>query len=59
MMSHLAFVLIAYGVTAATLAALIGWVLMDQRGRRAELAELEARGVRRRSAENEGAGHVQ
>ncbi len=58
-MSHLAFVLIAYGATALTIAALILWVLIDQRGRRQELAELEARGVRRRSAENAGGGHVQ
>ena len=57
-MSHLAFVSLAYGATALTFAALIGWVLIDQRGRRAELAELEARGVRRRSAEKAGADHV-
>lgn len=58
-MSHLAFVSLAYGATALTFAVLIGWVLVDQRGRRAELAELEARGVRRRSAEKAGADHVQ
>lgn len=55
-MSHLAFVLISYGITALTVAALIIWVLLDQRGRQAELAELEARGVRRRSAAQAGAG---
>ena len=49
-MSHLAFVLLSYGVTVLMVAALILWVLLDQRGRQAELAELEARGVRRRSA---------
>ncbi len=52
-MSHLAFVSIAYGATALTLLALILWVLLDQRARRADLAELEARGVRRRSAARE------
>lgn len=52
-MSHLAFVTIAYGATGLTLLALILWVLMDQKARRAELAELEARGVRRRSATRE------
>lgn len=52
-MSHLAFVSIAYGATGLTLAALILWVLLDQRARRAELAELEAQGVRRRSAAKE------
>ncbi|MEX3011713.1 heme exporter protein CcmD [Hoeflea sp. TYP-13] len=51
-MSHLAFVLISYGVTALTILALVLWVLFDQRARRAELADLEARGVRRRSAGN-------
>lgn len=52
-MSHLAFVSIAYGVTALTILALIAWVLLEQRARRSELAELEARGVRRRSAATE------
>ncbi|MCP4319427.1 MAG: heme exporter protein CcmD [Hyphomicrobiales bacterium] len=52
-MSHLAFVSIAYGVTALTILALITWVLFEQRARRSELAELEARGVRRRSAAKE------
>ena len=52
-MSHLAFVSIAYGLTALTIAALIAWVLIDQRARRAELSELEARGIRRRSAAKE------
>ena len=55
-MSHLAFVLLSYGITALTMAGLILWVLLDQRGRRAELAELEARGVRRRSANRAEAG---
>ena len=52
-MSHLAFVSIAYGVTALTLVVLVAWVLIDQRARRAELAELEAQGIRRRSAAKE------
>ena len=44
------FVVAAYGAVALVLAALIGWVVLDGRRRRAELADLEARGVRRRSA---------
>ena len=48
-MTHFAFVAIAYGATALTILALIGWVVIDQRSRRAELAELEASGVWRRS----------
>jgi len=37
------------------LAGLIGWLLVDQRARRRELIELEARGVRRRSDREGGA----
>ena len=48
-MSHFAFVALAYGVTAVTVAVLILWIVFDQIGRRADLAALEASGVRRRS----------
>lgn len=44
------FVFAAYAVTALALAALVAWVVLDQRARRRELAELEAMGIRRRSA---------
>jgi heme exporter protein D len=49
-MDHSLFVAAAYGITALVIAGLIGWILADQAGRRRELAELEKRGVRRRSA---------
>lgn len=49
MMSHTGFVLASYGVAIVALAALIGWVFIDQRRQRQALQELEARGVRRRS----------
>lgn len=49
MSAHALYVAVAYGVTVLVLAGLIGWLLVDQRGRRRELLELEARGVRRRS----------
>ena len=49
-MSHVAFVSIAYAVTAVVILALIAWVLLDQRARRREITDLEARGIRRRSA---------
>lgn len=49
MMGHTAFVLASYGVAIVALAALIGWVFIDQRRQRQALRELEARGVRRRS----------
>ncbi|MCR9136764.1 MAG: heme exporter protein CcmD [Alphaproteobacteria bacterium] len=48
-MTHFSYVAIAYGVTGLTVLALIGWVLLDQRARRAELAELDESGIRRRS----------
>jgi heme exporter protein D len=47
---YAAFVGAAYGISAVALAGLIAWIVLDQRGRRREIAELEASGVRRRSA---------
>jgi heme exporter protein D len=49
MSAHALYVTAAYGITAIALAGLIGWVLLDQRARKRELAELEAAGIRRRS----------
>lgn len=49
MSAHALYVAAAYGITAIALAGLIGWILLDQRARNRELAELEAAGVRRRS----------
>ncbi len=49
MSAHALFVTAAYAITAIVLAGLVGWVLLDQRARRRDLAELEAAGVRRRS----------
>ena len=46
---HALYVTAAYAITAVALAGLIGWILLDQRARRRDLAELEASGVRRRS----------
>ncbi len=48
--THDLYVAAAYGITVLVLGCLIGWILLDQRARRRELAELEAAGVRRRSA---------
>jgi heme exporter protein D len=50
-MTHTLYVAAAYGVTAVVIAALVGWILLDQAGRRRELADLEKRGIRRRSAQ--------
>ncbi|ESZ69431.1 transcriptional regulator [Mesorhizobium sp. L103C119B0] len=49
MSAHALYVAAAYGITVIVLAGLIGWILLDQRTRKRELAELEAAGVRRRS----------
>ena len=46
---HALYVTAAYAITVVVLAGLVGWILIDQRARRRELAELEASGVRRRS----------
>lgn len=47
---HAPFILGAYAATAVVIVALIGWILADQRMQRRTLAELEARGITRRSA---------
>ncbi|MER8922015.1 heme exporter protein CcmD [Mesorhizobium sp. M0802] len=49
MSAHALYVAAAYGITAIVLAGLIGWILLDQRTRKRELADLEAAGVQRRS----------
>ena len=54
MSAHALYVTAAYAITALVLAGLIAWILIDQRGRRKDLAELEAAGVRRRSDKNGG-----
>ncbi|MEP9375762.1 heme exporter protein CcmD [Aquabacter sp. CN5-332] len=48
-MSHTLFIAAAYGVAALGLAALTLHLVLDNRAQRRALAELEARGVRRRS----------
>ncbi|MEP7452584.1 heme exporter protein CcmD [Phyllobacterium sp. SB3] len=50
MSSHTAFVLASYLSAAVALTGLIGWIFFDQRSQRNALRDLEARGVRRRSA---------
>jgi heme exporter protein D len=48
--AHWGYVLAAYGLTAVVMAGLIAWVIVDGRRHAKMLADLEARGVRRRSA---------
>ena len=49
MSPHALYVAAAYAASALVLAALIGWILLDGRARKRDLAELEAEGIRRRS----------
>ncbi len=53
-MTHAFYVAAAYGATVVVLAGIGIWLFLDHRGRRRELADLEARGIRRRS-QNAGA----
>jgi heme exporter protein D len=46
---HAAFIWASYAVYAVVLAALIGWLVWDGRRINSRLAELESRGVARRS----------
>ncbi len=47
---HASFIWAAYGLTVLAVGALAAFVLTDDRRQRALLAELERRGIRRRSA---------
>lgn len=48
--THASFIWAAYAVTALVIAALIGWLFADGQWQRAALKDLDARGVKRRSA---------
>lgn len=49
MTTHMLYVSAAYAISALVLIGLVGWIIADQRGRRREMAELQASGARRRS----------
>jgi heme exporter protein D len=46
---HMTFIVGAYTAAAVIVCALIGWVVLDYRSLRHTLAELEGRGITRRS----------
>ncbi len=48
--AHLGFIVASYVVAAIVLMGLFGWIVLDGRAQRRQIAELEARGVRRRSS---------
>lgn len=51
---HAAFIIAAYAAAALVVLALVGWVVLDGRALRRHLADLEARGIRRRAARSTG-----
>lgn len=48
--NHAGFILAAFAVSTVVIAGMIVWIRRDYARNRAILADLEARGVRRRSA---------
>jgi len=52
---HAAFIIAAYATAALVVIGLIAWVLADYAAQRRLLADLEARGVTRRSDKTEAA----
>lgn len=56
MTAHALYVTAAYAISALAIAGLVAWIILDQRARRRELAELEASGARRRSDRSGSAG---
>lgn len=52
---HAVFIVAAYGVTLVAVAALAAYIVADDRRQRRLLADLERRGIRRRSAKPEAA----
>ncbi len=47
---HAAFIIVAYGASVLIIASLIVWIVADYRTQLRVLADLERRGVTRRSA---------
>jgi heme exporter protein D len=52
---HAAFIIAAYAAALAVVIGLIGWVIADHAAQRRLLADLETRGVTRRSDNAEAA----
>jgi len=48
--SHFGFIAASYAVAIIVVGGLLAWVTLDYRDQRRKLADLEARGVTRRSA---------
>jgi heme exporter protein D len=50
---HAPFIWASYGAVTLVVAGLLAWLWLDARRQRGALADLERRGVRRRSARSE------
>jgi heme exporter protein D len=48
--NHMGFIVASYAAAVAIVGVLIAWVILDYRTQRLRLADLEMRGVTRRSA---------
>jgi heme exporter protein D len=48
---HAAYIFAAYALTVATIAGLIAWLMIEGRGYERRIKDLEARGIKRRSAD--------
>jgi heme exporter protein D len=48
--NHIGFIVSAYAAAFVVVGGLIGWVMLDYRAQRRRLADLEMRGLMRRSA---------
>lgn len=46
---HATFIVASYVVVAVVLFGIIAWLILDGRAQKRQLAEMEARGIRRRS----------
>lgn len=51
---HADFIIASYAVTALVVAVLIAWIATDYSAQKRVLADLEQRGVTRRSRRNDG-----
>lgn len=49
-MSHLTYVLLAYGISAIVVVAIVTWIMLTQQKLQAELLRLETQGIRRRTS---------
>ncbi|WOC15865.1 heme exporter protein CcmD [Pseudochrobactrum sp. MP213Fo] len=48
-MSHLTYVMLAYGISAVVVLAILAWIVLTQNNLQAEMTRLEKQGIRRRS----------